>query len=280
MINKSENVKQMTISISPIKAFNDNYIWAVTAKGSHKLVLVDPGDAQPCIEYMKSNNLELAAILITHHHADHTGGIAALKKYSTTQNNELIVYGPANEKIADIDIKLLENDQIDIELSGHNQSNNITFSLNVLEVPGHTAGHIAYFNADLVFCGDTLFSGGCGRLFEGTPQQMFNSLEKLKALPSHTKVYCTHEYTLANLHFALATEPNNQDLIDYFNTVKTMRERDQISLPSSIGNERRINPFLRTDSAEVKTSVSDYNNKDISQPVDVFGALRSWKDNF
>lgn len=138
MINKSENVKQMTISISPIKAFNDNYIWAVTAKGSHKLVLVDPGDAQPCIEYMKSNNLELAAILITHHHADHTGGIAALKKYSTTQNNELIVYGPANEKIADIDIKLLENDQIDIELSGHNQSNNITFSLNVLEVPGHT----------------------------------------------------------------------------------------------------------------------------------------------
>lgn len=270
----------MTISISPIKAFNDNYIWAVTATHSRKLVLVDPGDAKPCIEYIKEHNLELAAILITHHHADHTGGINALKQYSVLHKHEVVVYGPANENIAELDAKLIESDRVEINLSGHSDYDDELFTLNVLDVPGHTAGHIAYFNNNLVFCGDTLFSGGCGRLFEGTAQQMYHSLEKLKALPSNTKVYCTHEYTLANLHFALTVEPLNLELVNYFNTVKTKRDNDQITLPSTIANELSINPFLRSDSAEVISSVQDYKNKSISKPVDVFEALRSWKDNF
>ncbi len=280
MSNKHENVKSMKISVSPIKAFNDNYIWAITAENCRQLVLVDPGTAEPCIEYMEQHHLSLSAILITHHHADHTGGIKALQEYCALKNVDITVYGPASEAISGLDVKLIESDTVNLNFHTPDHSATKKLALKVLDVPGHTAGHIAYHNDDILFCGDTLFSGGCGRLFEGTPEQMHISLNKLKALPGHTKVYCTHEYTLANLHFAVAVEPSNPALLDYLKVVKDKREHNQITLPSTIANEININPFLRSNNSNVVNSVCGYTKRNITSEVETFAALRSWKDNF
>ncbi len=269
----------MTIKISPIKAFTDNYIWAIQCEGSTQVVLVDPGHAQTCIDYLTAHQLSLSAILITHHHPDHVGGVTELKDYGKKQGLEPNIYGPASESIPSIDVPLSETDSLQLTFDIEGQSSE-TLTLSVLDIPGHTSGHIAYVAKGFVFCGDTLFSGGCGRLFEGTPEQMHHSLAKLTALPQDTLVYCSHEYTLANLYFALAVEPNNLDLIQYFNKVNHLREANQITLPSSINQELAINPFLRCHEADVKEAAATYAEQSVETEVEVFAAIRRWKDNF
>lgn len=256
----------MTVNIFPIKAFNDNYIWALDNQ-THCIV-VDPGDSAPVLEFCKKNQLTLCAILITHHHWDHTGGIDAL----VSRFPGIPVYGPHNKTIKQITHHLSQGDRIvlpklDIEFS-------------IIEVPGHTLDHIAYYGDSGLFCGDTLFSAGCGRLFEGSPQQMFTSLAKLTALPANTAVYCTHEYTLANIAFAEAAEPNNQALLEYKQWVKQQRKNNNATLPTSIHKELAINPFLRCYSQELISNVSQNMGVEVTSEQDVFASLRSWKDNF
>ncbi len=251
--------------IEPIKAFTDNYIWAIVTDST--VTVVDPGDPNAVEKYLNQNKLLLKNILITHHHYDHTGGITKL-----SENRNLKVYGPKGGHIEGITNQLTEGSKIQVE----------GISFEVFETPGHTLDHISYYSLEenILFCGDTLFSGGCGRLFEGTPQQMFTSLKKLSTLPSETKVFCTHEYTLSNLSFALEVEPENQKLLDYFNKVSKQRENDEISLPSSIDLENKINPFLRTKVDQIKLNAENYSNTRNLDEVEVFSAVRSWKDNY
>ena len=256
---------KMISNIEAIPAFSDNYIW-ILIKGNSAAV-VDPGDASAVESFLSKNNLNLEAILITHHHFDHTGGILDLASKRNTK-----VYGPKGGHIKGINTEISENSTITI----------LDTKFDIFETPGHTLDHIAYYSKDInsLFCGDTLFSGGCGRLFEGTPSQMFNSLNKFTNLPIETKVYCTHEYTLSNLTFALKVEPDNVDLKKYFEEVSSLRESNLISLPSSINLENKINPFLRTSVDQVKENAENYANKQNLQPVEVLAAIRDWKDNF
>lgn len=256
----------MSINVFPIRAFNDNYIWCL--HNQIHCTVVDPGDAAPVLAYCKDNQLTLSAILITHHHLDHTGGIDAL----LTAFPDIPVYGPHNKNIRQITVPLSQNEGVELTHLG------VKFA--VLEVPGHTLDHIAYYGDVGLFCGDTLFSAGCGRLFEGSPQQMFQSLAKLTALPANTEVYCTHEYTMANIAFAEAVEPNNQALIDYKSWANDQRIKDCPTLPSSIRNELAVNPFLRCYSEELVANVSlNIGAKLVSEQM-TFASLRSWKDNF
>lgn len=250
-----------------LPAFSDNYLWLLH-DGARALV-VDPGDAEPVFAALKQHGLKLAAILVTHHHADHVGGVATLREATGAT-----VYGPMRERIPEPFIPAADGAHVDA----------LGISFRVIDVPGHTAGHIAYFaddvnGAPLLFCGDTLFSGGCGRLFEGTPQQMLASLDKLAALPSDTRVCCAHEYTLANLRFASAVEPGNTALAEYQRECEALRAAGTPTLPSSIGTERAINPFLRSREAAVTQAVQAH----AATPTDevaVFAALREWKNNF
>ncbi len=221
------------LHVIPIPAFNDNYIWLIKNSHNHQAAVVDPGDAKPVLDYCQQHDITLCAILITHHHSDHTGGIADLVKHYN-----IPVYGPAHENIPHCDHKLNENDQIVIEKIDQ-------LKLKVFDIPGHTSGHIAYYGNDWLFCGDTLFAGGCGRLFEGTAKQMHQSLAKLKVLPFNTKVFCAHEYTQANLAFALTIEPNNFDLQQRIDEVNQLRQQQQPTIPSTIAIELKTNPFLR-----------------------------------
>ncbi|WP_286261790.1 hydroxyacylglutathione hydrolase [Thalassotalea atypica] len=274
------NVNPMPLNVLPIKAFSDNYIWALQPQGCAEVTLVDPGQAEPCIEYLKQNGLSLNAILITHHHPDHTGGVVALKAYTKACGHDIKVYGPATENIPACDIKLAESDLVSLAFTNttSNESTEIEFS--ILDLPGHTSGHIAYVHEQALFCGDTLFSGGCGRLFEGTAEQMHQSLAKLKVLPASTPVYCTHEYTQANLHFAIAVEPNNKALQNYFEQVIALRAKNQITLPSTIQLENAINPFLRCEQQDVIMAANSYSQQTLNNSVEVFAAIRAWKDNF
>jgi len=263
-----------SVNISPIKAFSDNYIWAITNKAF--VALVDPGDANVCIEFLEKNQLILDSILITHHHSDHTGGIKELVEYCQQKQWSLTVYGPENENIPHCDVKLNENSHVVLDAL------NIDFQ--IIELPGHTAGHIAYFSdvqpTPCLFCGDTLFSGGCGRLFEGTPEQMLNSLTKLATLPDDAQMYCTHEYTQANLEFALTVEPNNQDLIHYANKVEELRSKEQPTIPSTILLEKQINPFLRCDKQSIQISAQAFSTETQATIQDTFTTIRRWKDQF
>ena len=256
----------MSVSVFPIKAFNDNYIWCLHNK-THCAV-VDPGDAAPVLAYCQDNQLTLSAIIITHHHWDHTGGIDAL----LAAFPNIPVYGPQNKNIKQITVRLSQGDGIELAQLG--------VTLSVLEVPGHTLDHIAYYGDMGLFCGDTLFSAGCGRLFEGTPQQMYQSLAKLTALPADTAVFCTHEYTMANIAFAETVEPNNQALIDYKHWANKQREIDVPTLPSNLQRELAVNPFLRCHSAELATNVSQNKGATLASEQAIFASLRSWKDNF
>jgi hydroxyacylglutathione hydrolase len=258
----------MTYKISPIKAFTDNYIWALH-KQKHALV-VDPGDAAPVIAFLEANKLELSAILITHHHFDHTGGIAKLSELYPSA----VVYGPNNPMIQGVHHALKENDAISIDA--------LNVSFTILHTPGHTLDHIVYVHSDFIFCGDTLFSGGCGRMFEGTPEVFHASLAKLAALPSSTKVYCTHEYTQANLAFARSVDTQNPALKDYSAWVNEQRNADKITLPSTIAKECEINPFLRCHNHDIRRSIlKDYSeNSDVTSDVETFAVLRKLKDNF
>lgn len=260
------------INVSAIKAFSDNYIWAIRTNQNNKLALVDPGDAQACINYIEQHHCILSSILITHHHADHVGGISELLEYCQKNAWPLTVYGPVKENIPHCDVPLDESKTVELTDLG--------IQFDVIDLPGHTLGHIAYHSEELLFCGDTLFSGGCGRLFEGTPNQMYHSLNKLAALKASTKVYCAHEYTEANLSFALTVDPENFDLIDYFNQVRHLRENNQSTIPSSIGLEKSINPFLRCNVTALQQSAEVYADKALSKGEETFAVIREWKNNF
>ncbi|MDF1761148.1 MAG: hydroxyacylglutathione hydrolase [Coxiellaceae bacterium] len=253
--------------ITPIPAFNDNYIWAIGHPGNNALVVVDPGDAKPVIDYIESGTSQLAAILLTHHHPDHVGGVKELIKYSPAP-----VYGPAKESLPHCDHPLSDGD--DMYLA------DIEMSLKVYDIPGHTAGHIALYNDQTLFSGDTLFAAGCGRLFEGTPEQMHHSLSRLAALNPNTHVYCGHEYTLANLAFAETVEPNNHAIKQRIVICKEKRELGMPTLPSTIAQELETNPFMRCDQADVKQAAETHSGKTLNSAVEVFAAVRQWKDSF
>ncbi len=256
-------------NVMSIPAFYDNYIWCIIAEENLAYV-VDPGTAKPVIEFLHNKNLELAGILITHHHHDHTGGIEDLKAYV---NHELPVYGPDSEMTAQITIKLKHEQTFSVE--------GINAPFKVIEIPGHTLDHIAYLINGHLFCGDTLFSAGCGRLFEGTPKQMHHSLSLISGLPEETKVYPAHEYTMGNLNFARNVEPNNSDLQNYINRCSRLTEQNIPTLPSSINTELKVNPFLRTNSREIiNTLVNQFPDLKQADAVARFAALRKWKDNF
>lgn len=258
----------MSFTITPIKAFSDNYIWALHTQ-AHSLV-VDPGDAEPVLTFLRERKLSLDYILITHHHFDHTGGIEKLKKVFPLVE----VYGPNNPKISGITHTLKENDAINLP--------EFPVEFEIKETPGHTLDHIVYVNHEFLFCGDTLFSGGCGRMFEGTPEVFYPSLQKLAALAPSTKVYCAHEYTQANMAFAMSIEQNNKALASHATWVKEQRNQDKITLPSTISKECEINPFLRCHKADVKQGLVGQGALacDSATDVDTFAALRKLKDNF
>lgn len=256
------------MKLIPLPAFQDNYLWLL--HDGQRALVVDPGDDQPVRTYLERAGLQLDAILVTHHHPDHTGGVAALRDATGAR-----VWGPARERIPQPCTGLAEGDAIEA----------LGLRFEVLDVPGHTAGHIAYFCKDvagtpLVFCGDTLFSGGCGRLFEGTPAQMQASLDKLAALPGATRVCCTHEYTLSNLKFATVVEPANRQLAQYRQQCEALRARGEPTLPSSVALEKEINPFLRTREAAVAGAAQAHDPAATDDPVAILAALRQWKNEF
>ena len=253
------------ISVIPLRAFADNYIWLI--REGHKAAVVDPGDAAPVLDYLQAEGLALTAILCTHHHADHVGGNAELLRHFSAQ-----VYAPDDDRIPTATRRLHEGDKVRLDEFG------LEFS--VFEIPGHTRSHIAYYGADMLFCGDTLFACGCGRLFEGTPSQMHASLAKLAALPDSTAVYCGHEYTLANLRFAKAVEPRNAELAKWESAAAALRARDEPTVPSTLRLEKLANPFLRCDQPDVIASASKHAGKTLAGPVSVLGAIREWKNKF
>ncbi|MFI8743678.1 hydroxyacylglutathione hydrolase [Pseudomonas sp. NPDC077186] len=256
------------IRIDALPAFTDNYLWLLQDAASQRCAVVDPGDAAPVLAWLAAHpGWQLSDILVTHHHFDHVGGIEKLKVATGAR-----VLGPVAEDIPVRDLALGDGDRVEV----------LGLRLQVLAVPGHTLGHIAYYQAEqgLLFCGDTLFAGGCGRLFEGTPQQMHESLERLAALPGATQVYCTHEYTLSNLRFAQAVEPDNPQIAARLSEVSRWREAGRISLPSSIALELASNPFLRTTQPAVIRAAERHDNRRYDQPSAVFASLRAWKDQF
>lgn len=251
-----------------IPAFSDNYIWMV-CKNNHAVV-VDPGDAQPVLDTLQQHGLQLNAILITHHHNDHVGGLSKLK-----QETNAIVYGPAKETIPVCDNPVIQGDAVNIP--------KLNLSLKVLDIPGHTSGHIAFYgllnNQPLVFCGDTLFAGGCGRIFEGTPAQMYESLNKLATLDPNTLVCCAHEYTLSNLQWAITVEPDNQLLQQRLAETIEMRKQGITTLPSTINTELQTNPFLRTQYPSIISAASNYADQPLADPINILAHLREWKNN-
>lgn len=256
------------MTLVPLPAFTDNYIWLLH-DGARALV-VDPGEPDGVLAGLAQHGVVLDTILITHHHADHTGGVAALREATGAR-----VIGPTHEPMPEPLQRVGDGETVDV----------LGLRFEVLWVPGHTLGHIAYYHPDvdgapLLFCGDTLFSGGCGRLFEGTPAQMHDSLSRLAALPARTRVCCTHEYTLSNLAFALAVEPGNTDLQAYRERCVQQRAAQQPTLPSSIGLEQRINPFLRVSEPAVVQAALSRAPGVAGDPVSVLATLREWKNVF
>lgn len=252
------------LQIQPIPAFNDNYIWAIISENKDAW-FVDPGDAAPVIAFIKEQGLKPSGILITHHHKDHTGGVEVLKQQFGIQ-----AYGADVENCTDK--VLTEGDSIQV----------LGVDFGVLSIPGHTLDHVAFHSPTekILFCGDTLFYAGCGRVFEGTPSQMFASLQKLAALPDDTQAYPTHEYTQANLKFASAVEPDNPHVLNAIRETALTREVLQPTLPTTIGDEKCHNPFLRTHQPPVIAAAIERSGNLIVDPVEVFTAIRQWKDSY
>lgn len=256
------------MNLLPLSAFSDNYIWLLQHQGM--ALVVDPGESTPVNHWLTENNHRLDCILVTHHHGDHTGGVSDLQREWGAK-----VYGPAKEKLG-------------FEYQAMSQGSSMSWhglNFRTIDVPGHTAGHIAYYaepdnQAPLLFCGDTLFSGGCGRLFEGTAEQMLQSMDKLAALPSTTRVCCAHEYTLSNLKFANAVEPDNLVLKDYISKCQQLRAQNLPTLPAELGNELQINPFLRTRKPSVINAVKKMAPPGTDKEAEIFAQLRIWKNEY
>jgi len=253
------------MKIIPISAYDDNYIWLI--RNEHYAAVVDPGDADPVLKYLNQEGLQLTAILITHHHADHVGGNADL-----LAQFDVPVYGPSHERIDMMTHPLSEGDEVHLPL--------LELRFKVLDIPGHTSGHIGYYGANSLFCGDTLFGCGCGRLFEGTPAQMHASLDKLAHLPDETRVYCAHEYTLSNIRFAKAVEPDNAALLNREVLDQQARANNLPTLPSTIGLEKATNPYLRCNEPAVIEAACNQAGRPLSSTTDIFAAIREWKNRF
>lgn len=255
------------ITLHAINALRDNYIWCIEDTNSHQCLIVDPGEHEPVIVALNEKQLTPLAILITHHHWDHTDGIPGLVDYY-----KLPVYGPNNPAISSLTHPLTAGDTINFSPMS------LTFS--VMEIPGHTLDHIAYVGQDMLFCGDTLFSAGCGRLFEGTPDQMHQSLNSIAKLPDHTLVYCAHEYTLNNLRFTQQLDPHNPELAPRIAACQQERAQNRPTLPVSLGLEKALNPFLRCNSPAITQAAEDYSGQTLSTPLDVFATIREMKNRF
>ena len=252
-------------SVEPIKAYDDNYIWLIsTNEGS---IIVDPGESKEIIKGINENKIDLKGILITHHHFDHTNGLQDLLNI-----DDFDVFGPVNN-INGINKKVVEPDKFSI----------IGLDFEVIDLPGHTLDHIGFYSFNngnpILFCGDTLFAAGCGRVFEGTYKQMFEALKKISKLPKNTKVYCGHEYTLSNIKFALEVDPNNIIIQDEYRHVKELIKSDIPSLPTTIEKELEINPFLRCNNLDIQKNIIEKFNVGNSE-FEIFTAIRKWKDNF
>ena len=259
-------------TIQPIESLSDNYIWCLAFEQEKHALVVDPGDAAPVLAHLKDNNLTLAGILVTHHHKDHTGGIQAL-----LDHKDVPVYGPQACKHPTITQHLAEGDRLNI----------LGLSMHIHEVPAHTLDHIFYkipktddTEADIIFCGDTLFRAGCGRLFEGSPEQLMAAMELLKSQPEDTVLYPTHEYSLANLAFAAAVEPLNVEVQSCIQWCEAQRADGKPTLPTTVAEEKQINPFMRFDCQPVIDAVQKQTNEPCDTPADVVKLLRRWKDHF
>lgn len=248
--------------IVPLPAFSDNYMWCLI-KGQN-LAVVDPGEAAPILNYLEKHNLNLKAVLVTHHHYDHTNGLKDLVR----RHKDIEVFGSDQIPFVTTVVK----DQEKITLPG------LDLEFTGLSIPAHTLEHVAYFGEGLVFTGDTLFTAGCGRIFEGNPEMMYDSLAKLTQLPLETLVYCGHEYTLANLKFALMVEPDNRDIRERLESTEELRAQNQPTVPATLALERKTNPFLRCDQVDVIRAASHYASKELQDPVSVLKTLREWKN--
>lgn len=254
------------LQLTPIPALSDNYIWTLSREDG-EAVVVDPGEVEPVLQHLNEAGLRLTAILVTHHHWDHTNGVRALR-----ERFDVPVYASANERAPITGTTHPLHDDDSVQVLGE--------TFRVIAIPGHTLGHVAYFGGGLLLSGDTLFSAGCGRVFEGEPHQMLASLDRLADLPGETRLLCGHEYTLSNLAFAQAVEPKNDAIRAYTDKIRALRAAGKPSLPSELETEHKINPFLRCRVAAVAQSAEQHAGRSLSSPAEVFATLREWKNNF
>lgn len=260
-------MSDLDITIHPISALKDNYIWGIVNTKKQCALIVDPGDAKPVIAWLKQHHLELNGILITHHHWDHVNGVTDLLKHS-----QVPVFGSTRSPFSELTHRVDEGQLVII--------NDAFPSFNVIAIPGHTLDHIAYYGDRILFCGDTLFAGGCGRLFEGTAEQLYASLQKICRLPDNTKIYCAHEYTVNNLRFAHTVEPRNKNITQRMEHVSALREKDTPSIPSLLLEEKQTNPFLRCEIPDIIEQVEKQMKRPLNCAIKVFSALREWKNVF